>query len=299
MSFEADMRMIWRSDLSVEAKAVLTAIRQHGDDSGLCRCTIERVVEISSVSRRTVLRRVSELAAAGWLSRPEKGAYVVTEGVSLTPDSVSVTPNGASLTPSMVPQGHRHGVSVTPKGASLTPSRRQPPTPPLEVLSSYDVNATHAPVRTREEPARSAPTTTARPDPVEAILRGHPMAERLRPYVEACLSILGTTPDIFTAESWLARGYSLARVRFGLGQARQAMGPGAPAGRVIVSAGNWMLRAEKHEYAHLEPKPVETPPSEPPRREMTPEERAAAIAKLDALLDDMPRRDGPTREGCA
>jgi hypothetical protein len=32
---------------------------------------------------------------------------------------------------------------------------------------------------------------------------------------------------------------------------------------------------------------------------MTPEERAAAIAKLDALLDDMPRRDGPTREGCA
>lgn len=125
------------------------------------------------------------------------------------------------------------------------------------------------------------------------------MAERLRPYVEACLSILGTTPDVFTAESWLAKGYSLARVRFGLGQARQAMGPGAPAGRVIVSAGNWMLRAERHEYAHLEPKPVEAPPVETTRREMTPEERAAALAKLDALLDDMPRRDGPSREGCA
>ena len=299
MSFEADVRRIMQLDIDCESKLLLIAVRHHGGDDGVCRVTMDKLAETTGLNRRTVMRRVAELAGVGSLVRPERGVLTIGEGDCESPAKVTASHHGDRESPANVTASHRHGVRESPQSDRQSPARPSPPTPPLEVLSSYDVNATHAPVRTREEPARSALTTTARPDPVEAILRGHPMAERLRPYVEACLSILGTTPDVFTAESWLARGYSLARVRFGLGQARQAMGPGAPAGRVIVSAGNWMLRAEKHEYAHLEPKPVEAPPVEPARREMTPEERAAAIAKLDALLDDMPRRDGPAREGCA
>lgn len=303
MSFEHDIRRIMRLDIDSSPKLVLLAVRHHGDEGGLCRVTVEKLVQVTALARATVFRHLGELVESGNLIRVEKGVYRVADRL-------------------MVRRSQSHGETVGSHGETVKVSQRdgqglmvrRSPTPPNKVLSSIDGEQAHPPahVHTREAAARptsgtstptsgtSTPTPPAtRPDPVEAILRGHPMAERLRPYVEVCLSILGTTPDIFTAESWLARGYSLARVRFGLGQARQAMGPGAPAGRVIVSAGNWMLRAEKHEYAHLEPKPVETPPAETTRREMTPEERAAALAKLDALLDDMPRRDGPSREGCA
>lgn len=294
MSFEHDIRRIMRLDIDSSSKLVLLAVRYHGDEGGLCRVTVEKLVQVTALGRATVFRHLGELVESGNLTRVEKGAYRLADRL-------------------MVRRSPSHGETVGSHGETVTVSQRdgdslmvrRSPTPPNKVLSSKDGEQAHPPahVHAREAAARPTPPTPTRPDiadnPVDAVLRGHPSAERLRPYVEACLSILGTTPDVFTAESWLAKGYSIARVRFGLGQARQVMGPNVPIGRVIVSAGNWMLRAERHEYAHLEPKPVEAPPVETTRREMTPEERAAALAKLDALLDDMPRRDGPSREGCA
>lgn len=303
MSFDADVRRIMRSHIDCESKVLLIAVLHHGDDAGVCRVTMDKLAETTGLNRRTVLRRVAELANSGWLSRPERGVLAVGDGDCESPRKVTVSHHGDRESLSKVTVSHRDGVRESPAGDCGSLSAPAPPTPPYDVLSGLDMKTTssHAPERahTREETPPAPAPTRRKLSPVEDVIRGHPLADTLRPYVEACLAIVGTVPDVFTVESWHARGYSLARVRFGLGQARQVMGQNVPVGRVIVSAGNWMSRAERHEYAHLEPKPVETPPSEPPRREMTPEERAAAIAKLDALLDDMPRRDGPTREGCA
>ena len=307
MSFEADVRRIMRLGLDSSAKLVLLSVRLHGDDGALCRVTVEKLVEMTALGRATVFRHLGDLVDSGNLIRVEKGAYRLADSLMVrrSPshgETVAHVAPSHGETVAHVAPSHGETVMVSQRDSDRLMVRPSP-TPPHKVLSGLHVktSSSHAPERahTREEAPPTPAPIRRKLNPVEDIIRGHPLADTLRPYVEACLAIVGTVPDVFTVESWHARGYSLARVRFGLGQARQVMGPNVPVGRVIVSAGNWMLRAEKHEYAHLEPKPAEAPPAETPRREMTPEERAAAIAKLDALLDDMPRRDGPSREGCA
>lgn len=302
MSFEADVRRIMRSHIDCESKVLLIAVLHHGDDAGVCRVTMDKLAETTGLNRRTVLRRVAELAGSGWLSRPERGVLAVGDGDCESPRKVTVSHHGDRESLSKVTVSHRDGVGESPAGDCGSLSAPAPPTPPYDVLSGLHMKTTssHAPERahTREETPPAPAPTRRKLSPVEDVIRGHPLADTLRPYVEACLAIVGTVPDVFTVESWHARGYSLARVRFGLGQARQVMGQNVPVGRVIVSAGNWMSRAERHEYAHLEPKPAETAPSRPPQVEMTAEERAAALARLDAIFGDEPRKEG-LREGCA
>jgi len=295
MSFEAGVRRIMRSHIDCESKVLLVAVLHHGDDAGVCRVTMDKLAETTGLNRRTVLRRVAELADSGWLSRPERGVLAVGDGDCESPRKVTVSHHGDRESLSKVTVSHHDGDCE-----SL--SAQAPPTPPYNVLSGLHMKTAtpHAPERahTREEAPPTPAPIRRKLSPVEDIIRGHPLADTLRPYVEACLAIVGTVPDVFTVESWHARGYSLARVRFGLGQARQVMGPNVPVGRVIVSAGNWMSRAERHEYAHLEPKPAETAPSRPTQVEMTAEERSAALARLDAIFGDEPQKEG-LREGCA
>lgn len=144
MTFGADIGRIWRSTLDVESKAVLTAIRYHGDQTGTCRCTIERIVQVSSCARSTVIRRIDDLMQAGWLSRLDRGCYVIGLGVSQTPKGVPGTPSG-------------QGVKVSPrhpKGVPQTPS----PTPPNKEILISPVVAVVAP------DDRTTTTTTPGPE---------------------------------------------------------------------------------------------------------------------------------------
>jgi hypothetical protein len=306
MSFDADVRRIMRLGLDSSAKLVLLSVRLHGDECALCRVTVEKLVEMTALGRATVFRHLGDLVDSGNLIRVEKGAYRLADSLMVrrSPshgETVAHVAPSHGETVAHVAPSHGETVMVSQRDSDRL-MVRPPPTPPYDVLSGLDMKTTssHAPERahTREETPPAPAPTRRKLSPVEDVIRGHPLADTLRPYVEACLAIVGTVPDVFTVESWHARGYSLARVRFGLGQARQVMGQNVPVGRVIVSAGNWMSRAERHEYAHLEPKPAETAPSRPPQVEMTAEERAAALARLDAIFGDEPRKEG-LREGCA
>lgn len=227
------MGRIWRSTLSVESKAVLTAIRYHGNEAGVCTCTIDRIEAISSLSRSTVLRRIGELVDSGWLVKVGRGVYTVVEGVSVTPSKVS--------------EGHHEGVSVTPcqrdtvsgrhlEGVSVTPS----PTPPnKEIQTSPD----------DDERARRATAPILATDAIGEKLAGHPGKEALTPFAEVAVSVLGVCPEVYTLESWLMARYSVDRVEYGLRQAKQAaLGQFMPLGKIIISAGRWMQRAQPEEY---------------------------------------------------
>jgi hypothetical protein len=123
VTFGADIGRIWRSELDVESKAVLTAIRYHGDQAGMCRCTIERITQVSSCARRTVIRRIDDLMSAGWLSRLDRGCYVIGLGVSQTPKGVSQAPSG-------------QGVKVSPRHPRGVPQAPSPTPPNKEILIS-------------------------------------------------------------------------------------------------------------------------------------------------------------------
>ena len=140
VTFGADIGRIWRSSLDVESKAILTAIRYHGDQAGTCRCTIERIVQVSSCCRSTVLRRMDDLMSSGWLSRLERGCYVIGLGVQQTPKGVPGTPSEVR---GKVSAGHSEGVRQT-----------QSPTPPNKEILISPVVAVVAP------DDRTATTTT-------------------------------------------------------------------------------------------------------------------------------------------
>ena len=144
--------------------------------------------------------------------------------------------------------------------------------------------------RVPEPESSPAPTVAeATQDDVQTKIQGHPARDALLPIARAAVSILGVCPEVYTLESWLQSGYSLSRIEYGLRQAKQAAtGQWMPMGKVIISAGRWMQRADPQEY---EKRPQQAAggartsqavsvPQQPSKPALTPEETAAMFAEV-------------------
>lgn len=140
-------------------------------------------------------------------------------------------------------------------------------------VTERDVTARHGDVTVRNAPSRltghdmtgqdgdvvADTSREAEPEPDQIIasatdaigekLAGHPGKEALTPFAEVAVSVLGVCPEVYTLESWLMARYSVDRVEYGLRQAKQAaLGQFMPLGKIIISAGRWMQRAQPEEY---------------------------------------------------
>jgi len=144
--------------------------------------------------------------------------------------------------------------------------------------------------RVTAPPSPSAPTVAeATQDDVQTKIHGHPAHDALLPIARVAFQVLGVCPEVYTLESWLQAGYSLARIEYGLRQAKQAAtGQWMPMGKVIISAGRWMQRADPQEY---EKRPQQaaggartsqaaSAPQLPSKPSITPEEAAEMLREL-------------------
>lgn len=144
--------------------------------------------------------------------------------------------------------------------------------------------------RVTAPPSPLAPTVAeATQDAVQTKIQGHPAHDALLPIARVAFQVLGVCPEVYTLESWLQAGYSLARIEYGLRQAKQAAtGQWMPMGKVIISAGRWMQRADPQEY---EKRPQQaaggartlqavSAPQQPSKPSLTPEETAAMLAEV-------------------
>jgi len=144
--------------------------------------------------------------------------------------------------------------------------------------------------RVTAPPSPPAPTVAeATRDDVQTKIQGHPAHDALLPIARVAFQVLGVCPEVYTLEAWLQSGYSISRIEYGLRQAKQAAaGQWMPMGKVIISAGRWMQRADPQEY---EKRPQQaaggarasqaaSAPQLPSKPSITPEEAAEMLREL-------------------
>lgn len=155
-------------------------------------------------------------------------------------------------------------------------------------MTGHDDGDSRAPARETPVPSRPAPNTAGADLAVEK-LAGHSGHEVLLPIARVAVSVLGVCPEVYTLEQWAQARYSLARIEYGLRQAKQsAAGQFMPLGKIIISAGRWMQRAEPEEYQKrpqqaagdtFQVQSISTP-QEPVRRPLTAAETAEMLKEL-------------------
>ena len=219
MELEHDILAIWTAPgLDTGHKAVLTVVRYHADESGVCRVTIDRIEAMTGLGRRTVLRRMADLVALQIVGRVSDKRCGNSYTLALS--SATVTPQKGHTDTSVVSQGHLSSATQAPQKGHTDTSGL------IDVLCGLDV-ATEQQTTEQQANAVCAPTRETVPLPGEA-------RELVEAWWKTQTASGGRAPGMFPPPAVaqavvdLIVAHGAGRVRWAIGAALEKTNRGAP-----------------------------------------------------------------------